>query len=87
MHKFGIRIKERLQRVLEECQSEDRVPEELCHLLTDSKALSNSDTVTKIRAFLEDKYDKKQWLVIVYNAVGGFDKHTLSGLTILFYNV
>lgn len=79
LQKFCTKIKKRLQRVLVECQKEDRVPEELRHLLTESKSLSNSDTVNKIKAFLEDKYDQKHWLVIVYDAVSGFDKHYLSG--------
>jgi hypothetical protein len=69
----------RLNSIFIECQSEERIPGELRHLLTENKGQSHQDAANEIQKYLFDKYDQKNWLVLVYDAVIGFDRHTLSG--------
>ena len=69
----------RLEEIFYECQKEDQIPDELGNLLSKYKKLNNEETAKEINKYLYEKYDQKDWLVLVYNGVSGFDNHKLVG--------
>ena len=69
----------RLEEIFYECQKEDQIPDELGNLLSKYKKLNNEETAKEINKYLYEKYDQKDWLVLVYNGVSGFDYHKLFG--------
>ena len=72
-------VRNRLEEIFHECQKEDRIPDELRNLLSKHKNLNNAETAKKINNYLYEKYDRKDWLTLVYNGVSGFNNHILNG--------
>ena len=72
-------IQNRLEEIFYECQREEHIPEELRNLLIKYKNLNNEQAAKEINNYLYEKYDQKDWLVLVYNAVSGFNNHKLLG--------
>ena len=72
-------ILDRLEAIFYECQKEEQIPDELRNLLTKHKNLDNKQAAKEINNYLYEKYDQKDWLVLVYNGVSGFDYHKLFG--------
>ena len=72
-------ILDRLEAIFYECQKEEQIPDELRNLLTKHKNLDNKQAAKEINNYLYEKYDQKDWLVLVYNAVSGFNNHKLLG--------
>ena len=73
------KIRTKLETIFTECQSEIRVPEELRQLLTEKNNRNNEVAASEILDYFYEKYDQKSWIIVVYDDVSGFDKHTLSG--------
>ena len=72
-------ILDRLEAIFYECQKEEQIPDELRNLLTKHKNLDNKQAAKEINNYLYEKYDQKDWLVLVYNGVSGFNNHKLLG--------
>ena len=60
------------------CRSESKVVDEMRRIMRDNSNLNNEQMSEKIYNFLTDKYSDRNWLVFVYDAIGGFDKHCMS---------
>ena len=69
----------RLEAIFYECQKEDQIPDELRNLLTKHNKLDNRKTAKEINNYLYEKYDQKDWLVLVYNGFSGFNNHKILG--------
>ena len=63
--------------IVKELQNEDNVKKEMQIIMENNPRKSNREVADLLYNHLSNKYDTKQWLVITYNAIVGFEKHTL----------
>lgn len=88
-HSQGVRrkIKEDYKKIYKRTQTEIKnclydeslIDGEIRNQLAEHQHLNHEDMARVLFDFLDEKYYAKEWFVMVYNDIGGFDRHKLDG--------
>lgn len=74
------KIHDQARIAIENCQHDENLVEgEVRDLLVRHENLNHEDMAKTIFDFLSEKYDTKEWFIMVYNEILGFKRHKLDG--------